>query len=471
MAEPISRHYKLQCCRNQPIFLLNVECNTKSYTFSCSGDKDDCIALKDESSITNCILECLHNVFIEFAPKCLWILEENTVQPNSSMVTAEVPTATRADEVNEDQIQSTAPLSQGKNFISTSQIDVLFHHGFLEEELIFPGCSPLKNDALVMDSRSDWRRAVIVSREKCETEAVHNIQFSECLQDIKFVTSYDEMQYPTHESESHSQFDTFLWCDNELGVADATLCSSDLNDDFTTAPHMPIMALNFERQPDVLGSVLLSKEMLAKDLMLLNQVEEKFIITAGNNQILALDQHAIHERILLEEFSVRLKRQLPIRRQVEASVDDNRVIDNHTADFVANSQELLTMWGFQHSILQKMDGLTVIKFNKLPVIENEPLTPDDFIEFIEYALKNTFLPMHLKSPPAVQRILASKACRTAIKFGDKLTTADCKVLLRDIVKCSHPFQCAHGRPSIIPLITLLPKRESFRRRIIHAQQI
>ncbi len=48
-----------------------------------------------------------------------------------------------------------------------------------------------------------------------------------------------------------------------------------------------------------------------------------------------------------------------------------------------------------------------------------------------------------------------QACRSAIMFGDELSLEECTRLVRDLARCAHPFQCAHGRPSIVPLVTLL----------------
>lgn len=57
-------------------------------------------------------------------------------------------------------------------------------------------------------------------------------------------------------------------------------------------------------------------------------------------------------------------------------------------------------------------------------------------------------------PPAIRRILNSKACRGAIMFGDVLSYAECRQLLQSLAACSNPFQCAHGRPSAVPLLLL-----------------
>ena len=57
-------------------------------------------------------------------------------------------------------------------------------------------------------------------------------------------------------------------------------------------------------------------------------------------------------------------------------------------------------------------------------------------------------------PAAVYRILASKSCRGAVMFGDELNRSQAQHLLSALSECRFPFQCAHGRPSIVPLTVL-----------------
>ena len=42
----------------------------------------------------------------------------------------------------------------------------------------------------------------------------------------------------------------------------------------------------------------------------------------------------------------------------------------------------------------------------------------------------------------------------AIKFGDALTSDECLTLIGQLSQCNLPFQCAHGRPSLIPVLDL-----------------
>ena len=51
----------------------------------------------------------------------------------------------------------------------------------------------------------------------------------------------------------------------------------------------------------------------------------------------------------------------------------------------------------------------------------------------------------------------------AIKFGDSLTEDECRRLVGDLSHCDLPFQCAHGRPSVMPLLPLA------RLHTVHAQ--
>ena len=58
-------------------------------------------------------------------------------------------------------------------------------------------------------------------------------------------------------------------------------------------------------------------------------------------------------------------------------------------------------------------------------------------------------------PPAgVTRILASKACRHAIMFGDPLTRAQSQQLVSSLLRTSQWGICAHGRPTNAPLFNL-----------------
>ncbi|KAH8118722.1 hypothetical protein DFH11DRAFT_695793 [Phellopilus nigrolimitatus] len=57
-------------------------------------------------------------------------------------------------------------------------------------------------------------------------------------------------------------------------------------------------------------------------------------------------------------------------------------------------------------------------------------------------------------PRELIELVNSRACRGAIMFNDQLTVEQCKRLLRQLSMTAFPFQCAHGRPSVVPLTTI-----------------
>jgi DNA mismatch repair protein MLH3 len=54
-------------------------------------------------------------------------------------------------------------------------------------------------------------------------------------------------------------------------------------------------------------------------------------------------------------------------------------------------------------------------------------------------------------PKGLIEMLNSRACRSAIMFNDVLSREKCKALVKRLANCSFPFQCAHGRPSMVAL--------------------
>ncbi|KAI6084217.1 hypothetical protein F4821DRAFT_243220 [Hypoxylon rubiginosum] len=57
-------------------------------------------------------------------------------------------------------------------------------------------------------------------------------------------------------------------------------------------------------------------------------------------------------------------------------------------------------------------------------------------------------------PHGILEMINSRACRSSIMFNDQLSHEECVDLLERLADCVLPFQCAHGRPSMVPLVDL-----------------
>ncbi len=94
-----------------------------------------------------------------------------------------------------------------------------------------------------------------------------------------------------------------------------------------------------------------------------------------------------------------------------------------------------------------------LRLLSVPAVCGVELSLEDYQEFVA-AIESGGAAVAARRPPAAQRILNSKACRSAVMFGDALSVPECAELLRRLAGCRYPFQCAHGRPSMTPLVTL-----------------
>ncbi|EPS57534.1 hypothetical protein M569_17283, partial [Genlisea aurea] len=93
----------------------------------------------------------------------------------------------------------------------------------------------------------------------------------------------------------------------------------------------------------------------------------------------------------------------------------------------------------------------------VPCVLDVDLTDIDLLEFLQQ-LADTDGSSTV--PPSVLRILNNKACRGAIMFGDSLLPSECSLIVEELKRTSLCFQCAHGRPTTVPVVDLEALRKS-----------
>ena len=233
----------------------------------------------------------------------------------------------------------------------------------------------------------------------------------------------------------------------------------------------------------------------------IGQLASKFILMkCQNGTLLCFDQHAADERVQLENI------ELEFREARKRSSSEDHGLKTYTLprplslhllpdeeDRVTRFTSELESWGFHvyigvppdegnslqegigngsniHTGAQMLlasagiskvhdtyknekTGQKMLIIRKVPMLFNIPLTARDMRQFLqELNDRGAQSNLHFR-PSFVTRILNSLACRRAIKFGLSLSSDECIRLVHNLSKCSLPFQCAHGRPSVVPLAT------------------
>ena len=181
----------------------------------------------------------------------------------------------------------------------------------------------------------------------------------------------------------------------------------------------------------------------------IGQFAHSFILGTGSDgTLLCVDQHAADERVQLERIAHGESLEI-----ASIEIKENLELRHAEVLLLRQHENTLLRWGFRWNTqgIATASGSTRLTLLKVPVICEEPLTSIDFLDFLAYLKSNPGLPAEVIRPPALLRIHASKACRTAVMFGDPLTVKQGEDILTSLAETSLPFQCAHGRPTMTPM--------------------
>uniref|UniRef100_A0A8D3DBZ3 MutL C-terminal dimerisation domain-containing protein n=1 Tax=Scophthalmus maximus TaxID=52904 RepID=A0A8D3DBZ3_SCOMX len=228
-----------------------------------------------------------------------------------------------------------------------------------------------------------------------------------------------------------------------------------------------------------------SKAMI-QSMKVIQQVDKKFLACLINtrdeepaaftetegNLLVLVDQHAAHERVRLENLvsdsyeddpdasGERRLRSSNILPPLEISVTEGE------SRLLRSCQAHLQNLGLEVKFSQAADPQVFVGKVPLCFMEREsnelrrgrpsaikPIVEEYLREQIE--LLRTTGRVGGSLPLTVMKVLASIACHGAVKFNHSLSRDECHSLVASLSSCQLPFQCAHGRPSIIPLVDIL----------------
>ncbi|KAL1354261.1 hypothetical protein AAHE18_05G029500 [Arachis hypogaea] len=204
----------------------------------------------------------------------------------------------------------------------------------------------------------------------------------------------------------------------------------------------------------------ISKKCL-EDAKVLHQVDKKFIPVVAGGTLAVIDQHAADERIRLEEL-----RQKVLSGEAKGithlDAEQELVLPEIGYQLLHSYNEQIKDWGWMCNIhvhsepyKRNLDVLNrqpmAVTLIAVPCILGVNLNDVDLLEFLQQ-LADTDGSSTM--PPSVIRVLNLKACRGAIMFGDSLLPSECSLIVEELKHTSLCFQCAHGRPTTVPLVNL-----------------
>jgi len=176
------------------------------------------------------------------------------------------------------------------------------------------------------------------------------------------------------------------------------------------------------------------------DLEVLGTLDNTYILACprGGEDLILIDQHAAHERILYEQVLKAGEREPECQ---ELIVPVPLHLSPREAAILPALFPTLEEIGF--SIEDFGRGTYAVR--AIPVVLGKQVGQEGVREVVAALLSGDVR----QESSEKDRILKVIACRGAIKGGTPLTLEQCRSLIWQLRRTEHPFSCPHGRPTMV----------------------
>jgi len=199
----------------------------------------------------------------------------------------------------------------------------------------------------------------------------------------------------------------------------------------------------FPTQNDMLPQTRFEAELIVSDiqpLMPICQFKDTYLICMDGNDLVVIDQHAAHERILYDKLSrgesAKHKQPLLIPETIELNAKDAIILKDNLEQLSSLGFDL-EEFGTNSYIIRAVPHMAVKAGIKQMII-------DIISEMRE-------LGRSVRVEEKKENIRKLIACHSAIKAGDKLNREEMDQLIKDLYVTDNPLTCPHGRPTMIKL--------------------
>lgn len=180
----------------------------------------------------------------------------------------------------------------------------------------------------------------------------------------------------------------------------------------------------------------------AFELEPIGQVARCYIVAQSGNDLYIIDQHAAHERILFDRLSGYAER-IPAQGLLIHRV---MKFDSREAELIEKNLEVFAELGFT----MEPSGENEFRLVEVPV-DAADTDAENLLRGIIEEIFNGVNEADDIAKKIRRAVLATTACKAAIKAGQELNPRQMEIILNELSKTPHPHTCPHGRPTIIKL--------------------
>ena len=193
-------------------------------------------------------------------------------------------------------------------------------------------------------------------------------------------------------------------------------------------------------QMELFSDKLLTEESRARH-KLIGQVFDTYWIVEFEEKMYIIDQHAAHEKVMYERFMKQYREKCQTSQMitppviVTISLQEETLLKRHLPEFRAVGFEIEPFGGREYAISAVPDNLYGLASREL------------FLEILD-GLSDV---SGQASDQIVLEKIASMSCKAAVKGNSHLSTAEADALISELLTLENPYNCPHGRPTIITM--------------------
>ncbi|MCE2510350.1 MAG: DNA mismatch repair endonuclease MutL [Alphaproteobacteria bacterium] len=172
------------------------------------------------------------------------------------------------------------------------------------------------------------------------------------------------------------------------------------------------------------------------------QLHETYIVAQTEDGIVFVDQHAAHERIVLERMLEGLQAN-NVARQILLIPEVVEMTEAKAARVLERADELAEL-----GLIVESFGPGAVAVREVPAILGD-VNPQGLIQDLADDLEEFEDGASLRD--RLNHVAATMACHGSVRAGRRLTADEMNALLRQMETTPHAGQCNHGRPTYVEL--------------------
>lgn len=182
-------------------------------------------------------------------------------------------------------------------------------------------------------------------------------------------------------------------------------------------------------------------ESAKKQFSIIGQLFKTYWLIEFEDKLYIIDQHAAHEKVLYEKTMARLANKDFTSQRISPPIV--MTLDARECEMLEKYRPQIEQFGYEVEHFGGKEYMISAIPDNLFNIDMKDL----FIEMLDDFSNAT----GRQTPDIITEKVASMSCKAAVKGNDKLTLPEINKLIDDLLSLDNPYNCPHGRPTIISM--------------------